>query len=203
MCSDRADMEVSRNSAGPRRSDAAHMAILDAAEALLREGGVSAVNFEAVARRARAGKPTLYRWWPNKFALLLEVYEREKWRHIHDVDEGSLRADLMEQTRQLWSYWRDTPAGGAFAGMITSAQASEEARKALVDHFADDERSPLTPILKRAVARGELDRALDLRVSRDLIMAQNWYHLLTARLQDAEIGQMVDLLLLGLCGKRA
>src|SRR5690554_2407569 len=63
-----------RVSIGARRSPETETAILDAAEALLREGGLAGFSIEGVARRARAGKPTIYRWWPNKTRLLLDVY---------------------------------------------------------------------------------------------------------------------------------
>ena len=71
-------MAKPRASIGSHRNPESHAAILDAAAALLAEHGYAGVTFEAVARRAGAGKPTLYRWWPNKAALLIEVYDREK-----------------------------------------------------------------------------------------------------------------------------
>ena len=67
------DSDERRRSIGSRRNPETQEAILEAAEALLLEGGVAGFSIEAVARRARAGKPTIYRWWPNKTALLLEV----------------------------------------------------------------------------------------------------------------------------------
>ncbi|WP_281015677.1 TetR family transcriptional regulator, partial [Mesorhizobium sp. M00.F.Ca.ET.216.01.1.1] len=67
-------------------------AIVEAAEAVLREAGYAGFSIEAVARRARAGKPTIYRWWPSKAALLIEVYQRQK--HVETPDTGNVEDDL-------------------------------------------------------------------------------------------------------------
>ena len=66
-----------RTSIGAQRNPDSEEAILAAAEAILIEEGFAAFSIEAVARRAKAGKPTIYRWWPSKAALLLDVYHRK------------------------------------------------------------------------------------------------------------------------------
>ncbi|MDR3372196.1 MAG: TetR/AcrR family transcriptional regulator [Ancalomicrobiaceae bacterium] len=187
-----------RHSKGPQRSDAAHKAILEAAEAILVEAGPGGVTFEAVARRAKSGKPTLYRWWPTKAVLLLEIYERHKDRVIAPPNLGSLRADLTEFTRLLWAFWRETSGGPAFAALIAEAQSNVETREELVAHFADDALSPLTPIFVRAIARGELPPDSNIRTLRDAVMAVYWYRLITGRLAPEPIADLIDRLLDGL-----
>src|SRR5580692_12519410 len=61
---------------GRPRSEApaAHAAIMDAVHALLQERSVRDLTMEAVAKRAGVGKPTLYKWWPTKAALVLAVF---------------------------------------------------------------------------------------------------------------------------------
>lgn len=44
--------------------------------ALLDELGYEALTFEAVADRANCSRPALYRRWPNKHALVLDVLDR-------------------------------------------------------------------------------------------------------------------------------
>jgi len=57
-----------------RRSRSKHRAILDAAARLVERDGYGATSIEAVAREAGSGKQTIYRWWPSKAALFVEVY---------------------------------------------------------------------------------------------------------------------------------
>jgi len=69
-----------KGSAPPRRGrppiEAAesHAAISDAVYELLQERSVRDLTMEAVAKRAGVGKPTLYKWWPTKAALVLAMF---------------------------------------------------------------------------------------------------------------------------------
>src|SRR5713226_7132392 len=57
----------------PSEMAASHAVIMDAVYALLQEKSVRDVTIEAVAKRARVGKPTLYKWWPTKATLVLAM----------------------------------------------------------------------------------------------------------------------------------
>lgn len=183
-----------RRSAGPKRSDATHRAILDAAESLLAEQGPGAVTFEAVARRAGAGKPTLYRWWRNRTALLLEIYDRRKYETLPPVDTGTLAGDLVAMMTGLWCFWRDTPAGRAFAAVIAEAQFDDDARAALAERFSGPSL-PLRSICERALARGEFESVEEARALREFVIAMNWLRLMTGRLDVDAVPALVGHLL--------
>jgi AcrR family transcriptional regulator len=57
-----------------RRSERSRRAILDAAVDQLLLEGIAKLSVEAIAARAGVGKQTIYRWWPNKGAILLDVF---------------------------------------------------------------------------------------------------------------------------------
>ena len=61
---------------GNQRNPILHQAIIDAANEVLAKEGPTRFTIEAVAKLAGCGKPTIYRWWPSRPALLLEVYEQ-------------------------------------------------------------------------------------------------------------------------------
>ncbi|NLH81048.1 MAG: TetR/AcrR family transcriptional regulator [Phyllobacteriaceae bacterium] len=184
-----------RRSGGPRRSDTAHAAILDAAEALLTTGGPSAVTFEAVARAAGAGKPTLYRWWPDRIDLLLEVYDRQTGATLPEVDTGSFEEDLIVSISGLWRFWRESVAGRAFAAVVAEAQFDETARSTLVERLRDP-AFPLRPVIARAVTRGEITPS-EGEGLREFVVALNWLRLLTDRLDETEVPALVAALLAG------
>ncbi len=58
---------------GPVRSEAARLAILDAAVALFAERGYDHLTIEGIARRAGVGKQTIYRWWSSKGDVIAEA----------------------------------------------------------------------------------------------------------------------------------
>ncbi len=52
----------------------AHAAIMDAVYGLLQKKSVRDLTMEEIAKRAGVGKPTLYKWWPSKAALVLAMF---------------------------------------------------------------------------------------------------------------------------------
>lgn len=174
--------EKTRRSIGAKRNPDSAEAILEAAEALLLEGGYAGFSIEAVARRARAGKPTIYRWWPSKAALLLDVYRRQK-RDIDFHDAGPLEDDLFRFLKSLFRYWRETPAGNIFRSIIAEAQTDETAASALADYSAGARRHT-AQMFERARERGEMSPAADAEKAADLLGAYAWSHLLTNRLDE-------------------
>src|SRR5436309_7949350 len=57
----------------PSEMAASHDAIMDAVYALLQKKSVRDLTMEEVAKRAKVGKPTLYKWWPTKATLVLAM----------------------------------------------------------------------------------------------------------------------------------
>ncbi len=53
---------------GRPRSLKSKAAILKATNALLLHMSVQELSIEAIAKKAKVGKTTIYRWWPNKTA---------------------------------------------------------------------------------------------------------------------------------------
>lgn len=171
-----------RGSAGPRRSKAATEAILEAAEAVLAETGYAGFTIEQVARRAGAGKPTIYRWWSGKPALLVEIYARQPF-DMSETNTGSLEHDLAAALRKLITFWRDTPAGEALTALLVEAQQDPAALETLRAFLA--ERSfPVAELFARAARRGELVADFDGAAGLDLVNGYVWARLLTRRLDD-------------------
>lgn len=175
---------VRRASVGARRSTESAEAILAAAEELLRETGYGGFSIEAVAKRARAGKPTIYRWWPSKAALLIEVYQRQK-RDVVFPDAGPLEDDLLAFLKSLFAQWRDTPTGAIFRSIVAEAQSNADAAEAL-SAYAAERRAHTGKIIERAIARGEISSSTDPLVVADLLASYAWVHLLTGRLDEDE-----------------
>ena len=186
-----------RSSIGARRNPATEAAILEAAEALLREGGLAGFSIEAVARRARAGKPTIYRWWPNKTRLLLDVYQRLKLK-METVNTGAIEEDCVQFLLGLFRYWRAGP-GQVFRSVFAEAQSDEAAAEALRD-YAADRRALTAKMFERAIARGELRADAEAEIAAEVIAAFAWARLLTGRLEadEAEIRAVVRQMLGGM-----
>jgi len=63
---------------GRPRSEQARKAILHSTLKILEERGFSGFTIEDVADHAAVGKATVYRWWPNKGALIANAFADRK-----------------------------------------------------------------------------------------------------------------------------
>src|ERR671936_350476 len=82
---------------GRPRDEEARRRVLDAACGLLEEVGFRSVTVDAIAERAGASKATVYRWWPNKAALLIEAFRDAVSPEFPFADTGSLANDIRTQ----------------------------------------------------------------------------------------------------------
>ena len=175
------DTDDRRRSIGARRNPETEQAILDAAEAIMAEQGIAGFSIEAVARRARAGKPTIYKWWPGKTALLLDVYHRQKPASVH-MDTGTVEGDIFAFLTGVFAHWGDTGAGQVFRFVIAEAQRDETAAQSLVD-YAAERRIQSGEIFRRGIARGELAADVDVGLCADMLAGFIWQRLLTGRIE--------------------
>ncbi len=171
-----------RRSIGAKRNPASEQAILEAARMLLAEQGFARFSIEAVARRAGSGKTTVYRWWPTKADLFIDVYMADKAATVALPDTGDLLGDLVTYTIALWRFWRETPSGDAFRALIAEAQASAAALDALRAKFLPGRTAGLKGMFARAATRGEIaPDEVDDRLR--LYLGFNWYQLLTGDIE--------------------
>lgn len=186
-----------RASIGARRNPATEEAVLAAASELLIEGGIAALTMEAVAKRARAGKATLYRWWPNRGQLLLAVYVASKSGFVVP-HTGRLREDLISYVGQMLRHWRDAPEGQVMRHLIAEAQSAPEVMAALTE-MRNERWQDLRDIFRRAAARGELATGVEVNAAEERIAAQAWYWLLTNQIPaDKDLPDRIDQIMLGL-----
>ena len=175
------DIDDQRRSIGARRNPETERAILEAAEAIMAEEGIAGFSIEAVAKRARAGKPTIYKWWPGKTALLLDVYHRQKPASVH-LDTGSVEGDVFAFLTGVFAHWGDTGAGQVFRFIVAEAQRDAAAEASLAD-YAAERRLQSGQIFQRGIDRGELAPDIDVGICADLLAGFIWKRLLTGRIE--------------------
>jgi AcrR family transcriptional regulator len=188
-----------RRSIGAARNPESHEAILEAAEAILSEQGYAGFSIEAVARRAKAGKPTIYRWWPSKAHLLLDVYTRLK-DQVLEPDTGTLEGDLELFLTNLLAFWAGPP-GGVFRSLIAEGQTDGKAGDALRE-YCIDRVGQTARLIDRAKARGEVAPDVDSLAGSDLLSSFAWKLLLTGRLEgmEREVKAVAGIMARGMVG---
>lgn len=180
--------DTPRSSIGARRNPDTETAVLDAAAEIIAEEGFAKLTMEAVARRARAGKATLYRWWPSRGHLLLALYTRAKLT-LPESDTGSLHGDLTACLGMMVRQWRGDdgrePLGPLFRLLIAEAQLDDTVRQAL--HEVRHRRwLHIDNIFARARARGELGPDISLERAEQRVISMMWFLLMNDELPEPE-----------------
>ena len=106
------------STASRRRGDDLEHAIFEAALEELAEVGYANLRMEAIAARAKAGKASLYKRWPDR-AHLVRAAARYKATEVETEFEPSedLRADLVRVMRYIAEY-QSSPFGEAIRGWV-------------------------------------------------------------------------------------
>jgi AcrR family transcriptional regulator len=180
---------------GRPRDARADAAIMDAAVAVLADRGPAGFTVDEVASRAGCGKATVYRRWPSRAELLLETAQR-LGLEPPVVDNGSLRADLVELLCALAHKMRDTPAGRILPGIIAEASVEPGMRRILAKFIANRRDRP-REVMDRGIARGELPADADVELILDLLGGTIMYRELIARevVDRAYVERLVDKVL--------
>ena len=184
-------LSPSRKSIGAQRNPASEAAILAAARDLLAEEGLAGFSIEAVARRAHAGKPTIYRWWPDKTRLLLAVYAGLK-DDLQHPETGALEGDVRAFITHLFEFWGDSPAGPVIRSIIAEAQTNEEASAAFLAFHRERNAETATRFARHGLATDKAAAIAEIAVS------YAWGQLLTGRRHnDEQIARLTDILIRG------
>ena len=135
---------------GPVRSEAARLAILDAAVALFVERGYDHLTIEGIARRAGVGKQTIYRWWVSKGDVIAEAILEGRilggQRELPDT--GDPRTDLAAWLTDLFTLRASPDGEGLLRSLVAAAAGSAETGRRL---RAEILAAPLTESLSRAM----------------------------------------------------
>jgi AcrR family transcriptional regulator len=150
---------------GRPRSEQARVAIQSSTLKLLAEKGFSELTIEAVAAHANVARATVYRWWPNKAALIADAFAGSTTRDLHFPDTGSVLQDMNQQMRQLVKVFR-SPRGKIVSAMLGAGQSDSSLIAAFRERFLKPRRREAYATLQRGIVRGQLPRNID----KDLLL---------------------------------
>jgi AcrR family transcriptional regulator len=151
---------------GRPRSEQSRVAILRSTLKLLRQqGGFPELSIEAIAADANVSKATVYRWWPNKAALVADAFTASSEDELRFPDTGSVQSDMSLQMRKLIRVFR-SKRGKVVAALLAGGQSDPELIEAFRERFLWPRRRQAYKTLQRGIDRGEVSRNSNL----DLIL---------------------------------
>jgi AcrR family transcriptional regulator len=168
--------------AGPRgrgrpRDEVARGRILESALEVLEEAGFANTTTDAIAERAGASKATIYRWWPNKAAVLIEALRQQVAQEMPFPDTGDVRRDIREQLQNFMRLLTGR-RGRIFKAFIAAAQSDPEFAEAFRSVWIQPRRTEAKAVLEGHKITGTLPKNTDLEVVMDLIYGPIYFRLL-------------------------
>ena len=158
-----------------------HQAILNAVYELLHETSVRDLTMEAVAKRAGVGKPTLYKWWPSKAALVMDMFEERIVEGLGVPDgapaEQGIRTQVAEMVRVLNGFF-----GKVAAEIIAEGQSQPGVLHEYRERYLQNRRAFTTALVERAKQTGEFRADVDAALLIDMIYGPLYYRLLVKHL---------------------
>jgi|SRR5579871_283111 len=153
---------------GRPRSENARQSILRSTLKLLRKSSFADLSIEAIAADARVGKATVYRWWPNKGALVVDAFAASTEDELHFPDSGSVYKDMSRQMIQWLGVLR-SPRGCIVRAILAAGQSDRELLEEFRSRLLRPRRQEAYQTLRRGIDRGELPRGLDLDLVLDIL----------------------------------
>ena len=167
-----------RPSTGRARNEQSRRAILDAALQLAQHD-LGMLTVDQIAARAGVGKQTIYRWWPSKWAVVLDALLDRAEREVVAESGGPLQVDLAGfLTSTFLAITRDGGAGPLLKALMAQAQLDAAFAALWRERFLLPRRQALVRLLRAAAQRGETPPDLDADVTADLLFGGLWYRLL-------------------------
>jgi AcrR family transcriptional regulator len=164
---------------GRPRDETVHTAIMAAAVDVLGEKGYGTFSIEGVAARAGVAKQSIYRRWPSKGALLLDIYMEGMTGDGMTVPSGKgVEADFCAYIGQTIRRLKDVAWMNTLRSVVAEAQTDPRLRTLVFEKVVGPRREIGRRLLQAAVASGELDRDFDVEIFLDLVFGAVWYRLL-------------------------
>lgn len=145
-------------------------AILRATLRILQEQGYGGLTIDGVAAKAGVGRPTIYRRWPSKPALVVAALVQSSRLAVPAPDTGSLRGDLVDIQRHQVELMNSPISRRVTAGLVADLATDPELAESYVSEYLAPRRATVWQVLQRGVDRGDLRPDADFAFLYDLLM---------------------------------
>ncbi len=159
------------------RSALAHRKVLESAAELFATQGIEATSMDAIARASTVSKATIYKHWPDKDSLCLEVllyvYGLDQERPVFNT--GSLRDDLIAQLQYDPSSDRHEIKEKIWPHLIAYSGKNQEFGNAWRARLMEPIRKSLVSLIRRGEKLGQLKPGIDAETALALLLGPAIY----------------------------
>ncbi|WP_369211998.1 TetR/AcrR family transcriptional regulator [Streptomyces flavofungini] len=161
---------VPRGGPGRPRSEAVEQAIVEGVVRLLEEGvPLAELSIERIARTAGVGKATIYRRWPGREALFVDVLRLFE-EPVPELPGTSMRDDLVRLLEGLRKRGLTVRSSAMLHNVFAQMKALPKLWEAYHATVIDPRRRLTHEVLRRGVENGELRADVDIGMANDLLV---------------------------------
>ena len=169
--------EQDKQNRGRPRSEKSRQSILKATNSLLLHMSVQELSIEAIAKKAKVGKTTIYRWWPNKTAVVMDALASQPAMQTPMPTAKNNAQAMVFQLEKLIRLLQ-SKNGETIAQLFSEAQGSAESHKIFENNFL----GPLIDAIEFSIEQGKKDgefRAdLNTKIAVDIICGPIFFRLM-------------------------
>ncbi len=176
---------------GRPRSDRAHRDILDAFRELLISEGFDKVRMEHVAARAKVSKATIYRHWPKKQDLALELLLELATPHLAVPDVGDTRTELLATVLGPMRALTETDYGPVTRELLSEIARNPDLGDPFRASVIQIRRDEVARVIARGVRRGDLRPDVDPTVATEMLVGPVYWRLLFGGTLDAAFAELI------------
>jgi AcrR family transcriptional regulator len=150
--------------------------VLDAARTLFEEQGYAAATIEAVAARSGVAKTTIYRSWPSRAAVLVDVLVEMATTLVPPPHGGEPIRAMAAELRGIASAING-PIGRLMTSLLGDAQIEPQVRSVLIERLFRPRSQASANNIRRAQASGTMRPDVPPHVAIDLLVGPLFYRM--------------------------
>lgn len=162
---------------GRPRSEKSRKAILNATNKLLLQTSVQELSIESIAKKAKVGKTTIYRWWPNKTAIVMDALSNQPGMQTPLPTASSHKEAVLMQLEKLIRLI-DSNNGKTIAQLFSEAQASEASLKIFKDNLLEPLMDAIIYSLEEGQKIGEFREGISPTLAADMLCGPIFFRLM-------------------------
>jgi len=158
--------------------------------------GYATLRMDEVAERAGVSKSTVYRRWPTKAELVIDLISHHFGATNNEPDTGTLRQDLLNYALHLAKLSKSPMWNGVLSTLTGRTEPEVEVLATQLRERAQETRRR---IVQRSIDRGELSKFVNVEVICDMFAAPILRRLFTcnAAIDTQYIESIIDTTLAG------
>ena len=194
--------EDTHRARGRPRCEDSRTRILQAGLELLEDSAFAEITADAIAERAGSSKATIYRWWPNKDAVLVEALREAVAQELPFPDTGDLRKDIRIQLENFIKLLTGR-RGRIFTAFVAAAQSDPEVAETFQRVWREPRRVALKTGLERHRGK-QMREDADLEMVLDALYGPLYYRLLTGnrKFQDGYADDLAAIIFEGIANPK-